>query len=106
MARTTTNLLDALHNAHSVTQGTQHNLDEVIPDSVVEKFFEAMRLGGIAPSKADEYYFSLRHSMKAIRELLDSLDREIGAAQHIIEAGVHKTPHTAAGHGRTYLMLQ
>lgn len=97
-ARTTTEMLDALAEAVTSIKAIDDKLGEVMPTSTVEKFWEAMRMAGVESSRADEYFHSLDHASKVAAEGLHSLIREFGAMQHIIAAGVHKSPNRAGNH--------
>lgn len=105
MSRTTANMEYAFENAATTVKHMGENLAEVLPKSAIEGFWEAMRLGGAKPDVADEYFDGLRHAVDRINAMLTDLEREIGAAHHIVATGVHKTPNASTSGGRRHLVL-
>jgi hypothetical protein len=97
-AKTTTDMLDVLAKAATALRKIDDDLSAVMPTSIVEKFEEAMRCAGVEPARSDEYFSSLTRATEIIREDLDRMLRELGSAQHIISAGVHKAINRTGNH--------
>lgn len=80
-------------------------IDESVPSNVAEKLSQAMLEGGAKKDVIEEHFYSLQHSVKTIDEHMERLIKEMGAAQHIIAAAVHKTPGARSTGPRRHLVL-
>lgn len=101
-AETSGEMLDALMEAERRVKQMDDMLSDVIPLSVVDKFWEALRMSPMRPDQADEYFSSLSHSAKMLRGYMDSMIRELGSMQHVVEIGAHKA---SGGVRRKHLVL-
>lgn len=104
-AQTTDHVLAALEDIKLSLKGALDVVQETVPPKIGRNLHEAMRNGGANPVVADEYGSSLTHWLSTLRDDLNSLMKEVGAAQHIVATGVHKTPEAPNGTFRKYLVL-
>lgn len=100
--RTTTEMIAAIQRAHAGIKSVLSELQPAVDRRAIFDFGMAMLHGGSGPAVAEEHRESLGHAMLMVEEALQDAMRHLGGAEHIVSAGVHKTP---AKGGRNHLVL-
>lgn len=105
MGHSSNRVQGALIAARSQMQRSQEIIEEFAPSDTAGNLRAAMMQAGAKHSDAEEAFYSLQVSLKRIREGLDDLIKEMGVSEHIIAAGVHKTPRARSSGPQRHLVL-